>query len=93
MEDTEGNCAAMTEYEALVPLKCKELVQGEYEDDTASILATLKPRFSDSGSSSSSDLEQGGHTDNRLKRRGSHRFGRRSTIASPFTNKPRTGIN
>ena len=35
-------------------------VQGEYEDDTTSILAALKTGFSDSGSSSGSDSEQGG---------------------------------
>ena len=39
MEDTEDNCVAMKEYEASVTLKYKEPVQGEYEDDTTSILA------------------------------------------------------
>ena len=35
-------------------------VQGEYEDDTTTILSALKTGFSDSGSSSGSDSEQGG---------------------------------
>ena len=35
-------------------------IQGEYEDDTMSILAALKTGFSDIGSSSGSDSEQGG---------------------------------
>ena len=60
MENTEDNCVAMKEYEALVTLKYKEPVQGEYKDNTMSILAALKTGFSDSGSSSGSDSEQGG---------------------------------
>ena len=60
MENTEDNWVAMKEYEASVTLKYKEPVQGEYEDDTTSILAVLQTGFPDSGSSSGSDSEQGG---------------------------------
>lgn len=60
IENTEDNWVAMKEYEALVTLKYKEPVQGEYDDDTTSILAVLQTGFSDSGSSSGSVSEQGG---------------------------------
>ena len=38
----------------------KEPIQGEYKDNTTFIIAALKTGFSDSGSSSGSDSEQGG---------------------------------